>query len=793
VEKKMELIKKNAADYKKACKLTDDFFCEYNPNEPRVLQFIPAKGLEPKAARDDANLMRPCCVAVSSVENAETRQQDLLKRLATISKRLARFYETIFLKVYDEKTNLTIKFDDEEDKKSFIESVDQLQLRAHDISERIVACQKPLFSKHLVSFDQLPVDVCEPMQSIIENLEHAFFPRMFQFERVILERSEAERKKKLQEKSKRWFNIVLAKLSSFIRKLASGVKKLFTFVSWVTSGALRMFAQVSHDNLAAILNTYCSVTTKRSAQVVPFYGRLYVFYEMMYYVIKRIFAADSWGLKKLRQFMNFVGGPQARKFYMEIVVKATEKIINQDDANEEKKLLEEDKDETDRKKAYMAKLQADATARLKDLVSIDPKAIEPKLSDEQIWTWVWSWCVYSFEMMGQLLSVLGEYSCLAMEKLLTWLPYHTVQETATEDQKEEPNESEVEEDADKTDEAEEEADQTESEEEEEEADREFSPAEVKAAETNLKNNLQPPAADEVQKEIEAKQIVSEVPIVSKLEDDVFLDVGLQLALPKNRIQTKDFTAPNNVSLETIARLQTQAQKQQEDVDKIKAEETYSAKLANGAVSALVTFFWYATKSNAVPVEDIEDDLLQYEDIKKDAEIEPMPPHIEDFVRFAYCKAQTEFNDDECLKMVQTSELIFGRPNNDVKYRQYVDQAQEEFNRKQEALMNLSETGIRNLLIEKILEDNEVNNQNLQATARPELPAARPELPAARPVLPASRPVLPASRPVLPASRPVLPASRPVLPASRPVLPASRPVLPVARPVLPEGRPIGLVP
>ncbi len=284
--------------YKKECHFTDEFFCKLNEKtgKPRVLKFVKIDGV---------NEVRPCCVDDNKEDQSQFEQNRaiLLHRLQRMQDRMLKSYDVIERASEDPKLKLdAAKFS--KLSKDIFATTQILQTKLH-------TCLQPVYNSEFNVIDQLPKDICEPMEQVVEDIETAFFPRMFALEDMIATAKSAATARSWASSFSQIFFTAWQALKGAAQGLYNLITTAFNFLWTYGREGLKRFVNTIGPSVRDLLFAVCQLqdADKSAAYIEAIQKRIASVLE----VSEEVFEVTQEGLQVAKEVVIAQAEPVARR------------------------------------------------------------------------------------------------------------------------------------------------------------------------------------------------------------------------------------------------------------------------------------------------------------------------------------------------------------------------------------------------------------------------------------------------------------------------------------------------
>jgi len=377
-----------ATDYKSKCLLTDDFFCRFNGAEDSdlVMQF--------ETYGD--NLVRPCCKKGNHFD-FEQKRIELLFKLHRMEERITKFYD-LLVTIRSEKLVFA-------NPQGFSDDAAALQETSKKIEKIVRVCLDPLYAEGIEALEQFPQKICEPMDTMVAEIEAAFYPRMFQIEKDVGEARVTVIKASLLGKIYAAITYVIGAVQAVRTAIVAGSNYIYTY----GLAGFRRFANAFKTGLKDVFKTICLLDNDTTTM------RYYV--NMEKFIDKVLKTNAIIRAKVTNSFQKFLDSKIGRKL-LHFVALAAQKIGD---------WLQK-----------AANLAGDTITPIKLKIFADEiiEWLEKNknnrhlvLTTKQVRQWFYVLCSFTFNVVTTMFGYFKTFGCGSIDKLLTYLERKNNKET----------------------------------------------------------------------------------------------------------------------------------------------------------------------------------------------------------------------------------------------------------------------------------------------------------------------------------------------------------------------------
>ena len=186
-----ELLAK-ANQYKKECNLTNEFFCKKSDDMQLIFETYNTEIINAENKKEVIVHTKPCCKTGIDRQSLIEKRKGVWHQFQLIQKRIIKFREmldNILSKSATDQEALTqyLIFGDEKEGEQpdneIFNRINELDSIVNSIDVQLHHCKEQNFSEDYKSLQRLDYVMCEPVEKILEQLQEAFYPRMFYIEK----------------------------------------------------------------------------------------------------------------------------------------------------------------------------------------------------------------------------------------------------------------------------------------------------------------------------------------------------------------------------------------------------------------------------------------------------------------------------------------------------------------------------------------------------------------------------------------------------------------------------------
>ena len=251
----IETYETQAKDYLETSHLTQDFFCEYNPDADYVMEFITTD-----------NLTYPVCMRVGTTKIPSRElwiqaRMHTMQEMGNIGTRVSQFETMVndYLKMELKYRTTFDRYLVEVDPNivHHLQSMDDLIV---NINKELHVCLEHVYSEHSNSLLRMNNQMCEPLDDILQHIKKNFYPKVFAMEEVFADAKNRQKASTWMAWLKSGISALFKKISAAAQKFKSMLLAASSFLFTHSKPALDMFTRVVGQNMRDAKQWICATT-----------------------------------------------------------------------------------------------------------------------------------------------------------------------------------------------------------------------------------------------------------------------------------------------------------------------------------------------------------------------------------------------------------------------------------------------------------------------------------------------------------------------------------------------------